>query len=323
MSPNVYNSHLNDYKSLITPHSEIRAGFISIALEKNLRATPFIEEAKALKIFAEKAASPSELLNIKAIQVSLLTAAGISEKANNHFNDEDRKEAVKRLIEGFLEPAGKDFTDELVYRFLLTRGDSLGGAMRNLAGKLGERKFKRALISTASIKGIQLFATRSQSKKWEKLDKTEFGIEDTLRGLGWKNNNGYRCLMFNLTVPVVNKNVDICLFNRKYPDLVQGKCKIAYHRDPSVYIALGELKGGIDPAGADEHWKTANSALERIRERFQSVKYSPYTFFVGATIENSMAKEIYGQLLNGKLKNAANLTSEKQLISVCNWILNI
>ena len=23
---------------------------------------------------------------------------------------------------------------------------------------------------------------------------------------------------------------------------------------------LGELKGGIDPAGADEHWKTGNAA---------------------------------------------------------------
>ncbi len=26
-------------------------------------------------------------------------------------------------------------------------------------------------------------------------------------------------------------------------------------------LMLGELKGGIDPAGADEHWKTANTVL--------------------------------------------------------------
>ena len=32
---------------------------------------------------------------------------------------------------------------------------------------------------------------------------------------------------------------------------------------------FGELKGGIDPAGADEHWKTGNSALVRIRKAFE------------------------------------------------------
>jgi hypothetical protein len=33
-------------------------------------------------------------------------------------------------------------------------------------------------------------------------------------------------------------------------------------------IALGELKGGIDPGGADEHWKTAQAAFNRIRQAF-------------------------------------------------------
>ncbi len=32
------------------------------------------------------------------------------------------------------------FVEELVYRFLLTRENSLGGAMQNIAGKLAERK---------------------------------------------------------------------------------------------------------------------------------------------------------------------------------------
>jgi len=31
---------------------------------------------------------------------------------------------------------------------------------------------------------------------------------------------------------------------------------------------MGELKGGIDPAGADEHWKTANKALDKMRKPF-------------------------------------------------------
>ena len=47
----------------------------------------------------------------------------------------------------------------------------------------------------------------------------------------------------------------------------------------AAFVALGELKGGLDPAGADEHWKTANSALGRIRKGFAKKENKPFTFF--------------------------------------------
>lgn len=125
---------------LITPYEQTRAGFVALALEKNRLGTPYVEEAKALKVAASSAQRPSNLIKIKNIQAALITAAGISDKANNHLTDEDKVEAVNGLIRNFLEPAGRDFIDEIVYRFLLTKGDSLGGSMRNLAGKLGEEK---------------------------------------------------------------------------------------------------------------------------------------------------------------------------------------
>ena len=86
---------------------------------------------------------------------------------------------------------------------------------------------------------------------------------------------------------------------------------------------LGELKGGIDPAGADEHWKTANTALERIRTGFVSVGVDIKTSFVGAAIENAMSIEIYEQLKRGVLSNAANLTDNNQLTEYCKWLLNL
>jgi type II restriction enzyme len=43
--------------------------------------------------------------------------------------------------------------------------------------------------------------------------------------------------------------------------------------------AKGAKQGRIDPAGADEHWKTAHTALNRIREAFAKKKLKPYTFF--------------------------------------------
>ena len=86
-------------------------------------------------------------------------------------------------------------------------------------------------------------------------------------------------------------------------------------------IMFGELKGGIDPAGADEHWKTGNSALERIREAFGG--YPVKTSFVAAAIEKKMATEIYAQLINGTLSSAANLTQDSQLTAYCDWVINL
>ena len=262
-----FNSHLKSYESLITPYEETRAGFIYLALEKNREATPFVEEAKALKVFALKARSPKKLLLIKEIQNSLLTAAGISDKAKKHLKDEDKKEAIKGLIENFLEPSGKSFIDELIYRFLLTRGDSLGGGMRNIAGILGERRFTRILMSTLSVCGITFEYLDSKSKIWMRSN-CEPDIEKRVKGLHWVSNNNVRTLIYNLTVPIVKKNVDISLFNCSSNEITLGKNKDSSHHKSEKYLALGELKGGIDPAGADEHWKTANSALERIRKAF-------------------------------------------------------
>lgn len=86
---------------------------------------------------------------------------------------------------------------------------------------------------------------------------------------------------------------------------------------------LGELKGGIDPAGADEHWKTANSALNRIRDAFSSNDLTIKTSFIAAAIEKKMASEIFEQLQRGILSNSANLTIHSQLVNFCNWLLTL
>lgn len=89
-------------------------------------------------------------------------------------------------------------------------------------------------------------------------------------------------------------------------------------------IMFGELKGGIDPAGADEHWKTGNSALNRIRESFNKAGYPEMkTSFIGAAIQYSMAEEIYNQLTEVTLTNASNLTNNNQLIEYCNWLIEL
>jgi len=306
---------------LVTSKEKTRAGFITLALEKNYLAVPYIEEAKALKSLASRVLRPKDLLDLKDLRVGLLTASGLSEKSLNYLTENDKTIAIKGMIEQFLEPAGASFIDELVYRYLLTKGDALGGKARNLAGVLGERKFLRSLLSVFNLSGMDYKWKDDDTNTWLAKPPDDTGIEKRISGMSWTKNRHHRLLIMNTTIPIVKKNVDLSIMDGTVGDLDRGKKSLIHSVD--AYVALGELKGGIDPAGADEHWKTANSALDRIRKSFGRRMKKPQTFFVGAAIENSMASEIFKQLRSGALNNAANLTNDEQLSSICGWMVNL
>jgi len=313
-----YLEHLKSSKSLETTYEAVRAGFVALALEKNRRATPFVAQARALKTAASKARSARDLLKIPDIQAALLTAAGVSDKATNHLQESDKHEAVDGLIKNFLEPAGMNFVEELVFRFLLTRGDTLGGSMRNIGGFMAQKKLTRAILAYLRLVGYECQWLHSETNTWAELPQDDADVELSLRGLSWDTGNAPRTLVYNLTVPLFRNNVDLSLFNCSAGGLTHEVIKT-----PSAYIALGELKGGIDPAGADEHWKTARTALNRIHEAFSKQRLKPHTFFIGAAIETKMAREIWEMLKRGRLENAANLTDDDQVASVSKWLCTL
>jgi hypothetical protein len=313
-----YQAHLHSAADLKTTYAAVRAGFVALALEKNRRATPFVAQARSLKAAATKARSPMDLLQLRDIQSALITAAGVSDKATNHLQDTDKTEAIIGLIRNFLEPAGANFVEELVFRFLLTRGDTLGGSMRNVGGFMAQCKLTRCVISRLRLADREASWLHSGNATWAPLPREDAGIENQLRGLHWRNDGNDRTLIYNLTVPLVKNNVDLCLFNQPPSQMnktIQSRAQ--------NYIALGELKGGIDPAGADEHWKTARSALTRIRDGFRKHDANPKTFFIGAAIEARMAQEIWEMLQDDTLNNAANLTADEQMESISAWLCKL
>lgn len=312
-----HRKHLSCSSDLVTTYEEIRAGFVALALEKNRRASPFVEQARSLKASASQAKTPADLLNIESIQSALLTASGVSDKAMNYLLPQDKIEAIQGLIAKYLEPAGPAFVEELVFRFLLTRGDALGGSMRNIGGVMGERKLTRATLANLALAGIPCQWLHSDSKEWITGKDDDADIELYLTALSWSHKGRDRIMIYNRKVPFIGNNIDLCLLNCNLEELTTA------FTDPSRYIALGELKGGIDPAGADEHWKTARTSLTRIRKAFSDKGFSPYIFFVGAAIENSMAEEIWHQLEDGTLSNAANLTNADQVASLCGWLCSL
>jgi type II restriction enzyme len=312
--------HITKPEDLVTSYNETRAGFIAIALEKNRRATPYIEEARVLQHRIKKIKSPDTLLDAPDMRNGLIAAAGLSDKAALHLGEEGCTVAIKEFIEKFLVPAGDTFKEELVFRFLLTKGDSLGGKMRNIVGALAQRKLCLAIISSLRLSNIDFYVLDDTSNQWisskEIDDDTE--IENS-KGISWElSKNENRTLYFNITVPVVGNNIDMILLNRPYTETVKTVISQCEH-----FIALGELKGGIDPAGADEHWKTAKTALDRIKNAFKKKKSLPYIFFVGAAIENKMAVEIFNNLKSKYINNAANLTKPAHITALSDWLIKL
>jgi type II restriction enzyme len=319
-----YSDTIKSAAGLVTTYEETRSGFLKQALEKNRQSTPYVEGAKSLKQEISKASSPRDLIKIKQINLALLFASGVSEKASKYFTPKHQEKAIKKFIEQYLNPAGNEFRDELVFRYLLTKGDSLGGKMRNIGGKIAEYQLIRTMISIFSLQGKEFKWLDKETKKWIKGLADDPNIELKAKGLTWNINGNNRVMIFNLTVPIVKKNVDICLFNASEKEFQVANKNNEIIKSPASYVALGELKGGVDPAGADEHWKTARSALiDRVYKGFKKHNASPKLFFIGAAIEKAMSEEIFNLLKSNHLNFAANLTHEKQMHAICSWLVTI
>jgi type II restriction enzyme len=311
------NNFISQASDLVTNHEQTRQGFLEIALEKNKQADPYVDQAKALFHELLAANVPSDILDLSTIRPAVLAASGLSTKALKYLTSEDKNDAIEQLITKVLEPAGDKFRDELVYRFLLIRGDALGGRMRNIVGHIAQRRLIKRIASYVDTLGLDFKWFSNKTKNWITTDLLELDASD-VKAFWWRVEGNDYVLAFNLNIPIVKKNVDINLF-KATPETYGTGSEIV--SDIDSMIMFGELKGGIDPAGADEHWKTANTALERIRDSFSNINISIKTSFVGAAIESAMATEIFDQLSKGIITNAANLYKDDQLSEYAKWIV--
>jgi len=92
----------------------------------------------------------SGLLDLKEYREELIAAAGFSDKSRNHLSPEEIDIELRRVFEAVLQQAGAQFREEVLYRYLLTKGDSLGGEMRNLTGAIAQSKLAGAILNSTS-----------------------------------------------------------------------------------------------------------------------------------------------------------------------------
>lgn len=317
------NIYVKKAADLVNTHESTRSGFLEYALRKSKESVPYIDKAKALKsILEQKTKQAKDILLLDEIQNSCYEAAGVSVKANNYLTRNDLKDILQEFIKEFLEPAGTGYIDELIFRYLLAAGDALGGRMRNLVGSIANEKLTRNIISQLLVLDLSFEYFDKQSNLWLNAEKYTIDQVPDIRAIRWVLRSGEkRQLIYNLKVPIVKKNIDLVVLNTHSDDL-KGKYLKETLEKADSYILLGELKGGIDPAGADEHWKTASTALARVRDGFRKRKIDIPLVFIGAAIQTSMSHEIFEQYSDGRLANCANLTVDNQLVNLCNWLVS-
>lgn len=296
-----------------TTKPDYKKGFLEIAQSKSIKMKPYVAEARSLEALLDTVSQPEDLVADDKFAPSLITAYGISSKALNNIRptDSDRREMVKEFVENFLID-DLNFKSEVTIRHTVIRGDSFGGEMRNYIGALAKAKLARAIIAGLRILGKDFYVRIKDSKSFITL--SEMQSEENIDAIYWVSEDGdNRVLLFDKKSPLAKTNIDIILL-RSSPSSIKDSLG-----DAKSYLACGELKGGIDPAGSDEHWKTANEALRRVRSIDQTIK----TFFVGAAIERRVAEEISKQISNSTLNKAANLNHDKQLAELANWLVEL
>ena len=177
----MFNRFITKASDLVTTHEQIRAGFLRIALEKNMVGDPYVKIALAFKAMAQGTTGPDDFLNMPNIRPFLLTASGLSDKSMNYLDDNDQTSAIQELIEKFLKPAGENYIDEIIYRYLLIKGDAVGGTMRNRIGAIGQEKLIRTIISCMNVQGMQYNWLDNDSNKWYVCGDDDEGIEKRIK----------------------------------------------------------------------------------------------------------------------------------------------
>jgi len=85
----------------------------------------------------------------------------------------------------------------------------------------------------------------------------------------------------------------------------------------------GELKGGADPAGSDEHWKTATQALDRILQAAEATgRPQPMLSFIATILVDRVATDAQSWIEQGKLTSVYNLTQMYEREEEMEWFLS-
>ena len=240
---NAHFKHLTGPADLVTTELGYCAAWAVWAREFERKSQPFLAEAKALKFALADDHGDCDLFGSECLHGAIAVASGLTRGA---VQATTRWPAARfpEMTRGNRGRSSRKFQEEFLGRFLLSRGDTLGGSMRNVGGFLAQCKLTRAIIAHLTLAGKNCQWLASDATAWAPLPKDTTDLELHLKALSWQVRDSPRTLSYNLKVPLVRNNVDLCLFN-----VAPEGLGLQTFGSAAAYLALGELKGGIDPAG--------------------------------------------------------------------------
>jgi hypothetical protein len=263
--------------------------------------------------------------NIAMLSAKVMRGIGldtIEYEAGNAPTKETATEIAKYLnpiISGLILDTGVT-RNRHIEMLMANLGDSLGGSSRNEVGRVAMAQVMRPLIKLLCqhdrLESIT-YSTRSSLVPGTPRDPDETLIIGPQTDIGAKLNeierdhvkymelrlrNGVLLLVDKIIRWYDNKGKEYT----PSADLHSARESTGAETD---MIWGAEVKGGADPAGSDEHWKTASRALTRILENAsKSGRAAPPLSFIGTTIVNKVAVEIVAWIDRGDLVSAYNLT---------------
>ena len=353
-APLSWRALITSAKDLQTLRTSTRQGFIDQACEKSRRAIEIENRMHGFMLALENIRKIDNLFDLKDYWLELVAAASFSIKAWGYARSGETPDQQKaRLRERFTKIYARcqnETTDEesclalfrerILFRSLLTQGESLGGSMRNWIGQVGAGSLVEALQNVLAERGTIEYTKGSKKVHLIRWDNRLL-LFDTKPTLHIKGGNVEITLSSSNEEEIETSqqlplnNIDMILLNTSdipqvqtvwgeslplsAEDLMQAERDLL--KNPKYYLACGELKSGNDPAGGDEHWKTAWAAFDRIRNPSSIAKeFRPELFFIGRAIEAVMAANIFERLENGVFSFAANLSNPQQIEALAKWL---
>ncbi|HLL78794.1 MAG TPA: AvaI/BsoBI family type II restriction endonuclease [Ktedonobacteraceae bacterium] len=301
--------HILTANDLVTSQTAILRGYSLLSIIKQSMSSDARSEENRLRQDLTRAGNPQHV-NINNTLDDLLTASGMSNKQITWFRL--NAPAKMRLIaQKYVDLIANKYAsssnplewiDEICEEYLLTKGGSIVGSTNNKIGAKARKKFTRAILQ----------ALKKQKTIYSKV------VNDKNADIVNEIHTQKRVILFDRKPKFLNNNIDIIIVDSTGPGFLRDN-PLARYQD---ILACGELKGGIDPPGSDEHWKTANTALQRIHDEYNRKKCTvPALFFVGASIVPSVADKIINKLITGEWQYAANLTNHLQRTDIVDWLV--
>ncbi|MCB0196391.1 MAG: hypothetical protein KDJ65_30845 [Anaerolineae bacterium] len=268
--------------------------------------------------------------NIAMLSRKVMRGIGLDTKSFELDVIEPSEEIAHKLATYFNE-----ITSELVlkggvtpYRHIIMMsanlGDSLGGTSRNEVGRIAMMRVINPLINYLhsqkklsqvlySLKGKIVIndddneTEGAGAAKRKRLNITlDTNIEKILEHF-----DTYRVLYHEIETTNGNK----LLLNRQLKWKTDKGTTVKIGPDLHSFVDendmfwAAELKGGADPAGSDEHWKTATKVLDRIIEGAKKTnRTTPKLSFIATILVDRVAQEAQNWIDQGKLTSVYNLT---------------